>query len=100
MQKLPKSFQEYFWDTDIKKIDLKKHQKYIIARLLDRGDVKACRYVINNYSKQTIVETIKTSRDLSPRSANFWATLFNIDKKGVTRLQQLSAKTPSSAWPY
>ena|SRR3989344_4626200 len=100
MNKVPIQFKKYFWDTDIKNIDPKKHSKYIIARLLDKGDRRAIRYVINNFSKETIAKTIKTSRDLSPRSANFWATLFNIDKKGVARLQRVSTKTPAGAWLY
>ena len=97
---IPVNLKKYFWDTDIKNIKPKKHQKYIIARLLERGNKEAFRYVIRNFPKSTITQTIKTSREFSPRSASFWAAFFGINKKEVLRLQKASTRKPASLWPH
>ncbi|MBI4994134.1 hypothetical protein HZC21_00610 [Candidatus Peregrinibacteria bacterium] len=34
--------QSLFWDIDPKTIDLKKHKRYIIERILDFGNDKSC----------------------------------------------------------
>jgi len=40
-----------FWDTDISKIDPKKHKAYIIDRVLFRGTWEEFKIIINYYGK-------------------------------------------------
>lgn len=75
MASIPKSFRKYFWDININNIDLKKHQVYVIERLLEYGDVKAYRWLNKNFRKTTIAKIAARSRRLSPQTKNFWAAI-------------------------
>lgn len=72
MSKIPLRFKQYFWDTDIEKIDLKKHQKYVIERLLELGNPQAYRWLINNFQKDEINRVVAKSRQLSQKTRKFW----------------------------
>lgn len=48
-----------FWDTDIDKIDWKKHSKVIIKRVLERGNTKEINEIISFYGKEKISREIK-----------------------------------------
>ena len=75
MNTIPKVFQKYFWDTNPARIDFKKHQSYIIERLLEYGDTQAYRWLIKNFPKTQLKKFAKTSRQLSPKTKNFWQTI-------------------------
>lgn len=64
--------QALFWDTDPKKIDPKKHAKYIIERILDFGNDGEVRWLYNSYSKPFLRQTILKSRSLRPETKNLW----------------------------
>lgn len=77
-----KSIYEYFDKTlfwDYKNIRMDKHYKYIIARILDYGDWDDVRKVKKLFTKKQIIETIKTSRSISKRTANYWAMIYEIE---------------------
>jgi hypothetical protein len=40
---LPQSLYRYFWEVDPAQLDPGKHARYIINRLLDKGDLAAAR---------------------------------------------------------
>ena len=61
-----------FWDTDIKKIKIKKNAKYIIERILDFGNDQEVRWMNRRYSKSQIKKVVKTSRVLRPKTKNLW----------------------------
>ena len=95
MGKVPSELQKYFWDTEISRIDLEKHKRYVIERLLDHGDETAIDWLNKNYPQREIIETLKISRSLSKRSANFWAIIYNISKE---QIKSLNKQNP--IWPY
>jgi succinate dehydrogenase flavin-adding protein (antitoxin of CptAB toxin-antitoxin module) len=66
------SLKKYFWDTDFNKLDIEKNKKYILERILEMGDEKAVKWMLNNFSKGDLLKVVKTSRQLSPKSRNFW----------------------------
>ncbi len=86
--KLPSSFKKYFWDVDFKKLDFEKSRTFILKRVLDRGDDKALKWLLQRYTKEDIRELLLTSRDLSPKTANFWADFLKIDHKKIPCLQK------------
>ena len=73
---IPKGFRKYFWDTDIEKIDVCKHKKYIIERLLEMGNEQAVFWLKNNFSEKEISEVLKNNNNLSPISLNYWNLVF------------------------
>jgi len=76
MNQIPKSFKKYFWDVNIKNIDQKKNKDYIIERLLEFGDIKAYHWLKLNFPKNSISEIASKSRRLSPKTKNFWQTIY------------------------
>jgi len=61
-----------FWDTNISRLDLKENRRYIIERILEFGDEKAVSWLLSNYSRGDIRETLRVSRNISPKSRNYW----------------------------
>ncbi len=100
MQKLPGFLKQYFWDVDFKSIDSQKSAQYVIARLIDRGNDKAIRWLFENYPKDLIKEVVTTRRGFSLRTANFWALVLGINKRKVVCLQKPYLKTQQQLWPY
>lgn len=67
--------QTLFWDTDPKKIDVKKNAQYIIERVADLGNDKEARWVLNFYDKKLLKKIIDKSRCLRPRTKTLWTLL-------------------------
>lgn len=97
---LPPSLYRFFWDIDAATFNPAEHPQYVVNRLLDKGNLEAARWTLRSFSKDLIVETLKTQRDFSPRSAQFWATYLDVSPKEITCLQPSYLKTRRAHWPY
>ncbi len=64
--------EKYFWDADFKKINVRKHKRYVLERLLELGDEKAGKWLIKNFSKDDIISALKAGKNISPKSRKFW----------------------------
>jgi len=80
-----------FWDAD--EIDAGDHAAYIIARILDFGDMKDVRALRKIYSNEKIIEVIRTRRGLLPQTGKYWALKFKISLDGVACLKKYYQKT-------
>ena len=78
---MPEEFKKYFWDTEYEKLDKKKNMKYIISRLFCEGNWDCIKWLKNNYTKEEIIETAKTSRRLTPITANFLRNVYDLKKE-------------------
>ena len=67
--------QTLFWDTDPKKIDVKKNAQYIIERIADFGNDKEARWALDFYNKALLKKVITKSRCLNPRTKTLWTLL-------------------------
>lgn len=67
--------QTLFWDTDPKKIDVKKNAQYIIERIADFGNDKEARWALDFYNKALLKKVIAKSRCLRPRTKTLWTLL-------------------------
>ncbi len=67
--------QSLFWDVDPKKIDTKKHARYIIERILDFGNDDEVRWMNRKYNHMAIGKIVGTSRILRPETKNLWQIL-------------------------
>lgn len=97
---LPKQFEKYFWDVDFKKLDEKKRKQYVIARILEYGDLEAVRWLLKKYQNRTIEKTLMTSRSFSERTANFWANYFSLNRNNIICLKKSYLKRRKELWPY
>ena len=80
-----------FWDAD--KIDAWDHAGYIIARILDYGDMNDVKTLRKIYSDEKITEVIRTRRGLLPQTGKYWAVKLNISLDGVACLKKYYQKT-------
>jgi len=75
----PLAKKNLFWDTNIDNIDLLKHKRYIIERILKFGTLADYSWLNGLYSKDEIKEVIKRERsELDKKSLNFWFHIYNI----------------------
>ena len=70
------NLEKYFWDVNFKNLDVKAHKKYILERILEMGDEQAVKWMEKNFSKEDTLEVLKKSRQISPKSRNFWNLVF------------------------
>ncbi len=87
MKALPREFYKYFWDTKPEEIDIEKYDKYVIERILEWGRTADYRWLIAEYGRKRLIEILVKSRQLSIKSANFLATIWDIPKEEVLCLQ-------------
>lgn len=64
-----------FWDTDPKRIDVKKNAQYIIERVADFGNDKEAHWVLEHYSKTLLRKVISRSRCLRSDTKILWLLL-------------------------
>ena len=98
--KIPKSLHKYFWDVDVKKLDPQNKPYFVINRLLDKGDLKAARWVREKFSEEQIIFTIKNFRDFSLRSGSFWSLMYKIPLNQIICFQEPYLTIRRTLWPY
>ena len=81
MSDIPEHILKYLWDVDKKKLDKEKHANFIIEKILEYGDTKALRWIEKNYKKDQIVKVLNKSKRISPKTGNFYASYFKINRK-------------------
>jgi hypothetical protein len=72
MIKVEEPLKPFFWDIELEKIDIQQHKTYIIERILELGDGPAVQWLFSTYALPEIKESLKKSRNISPKSRNFW----------------------------
>lgn len=100
MKRLPVFLKKYFWDVDFGKLNFEKYPIYVSERILEYGNVKAIKWLFKNISKKELMKIIPKTRQLSARSANFWALFFDIPKQEILCLNKSYQKRQKSHWPY
>ena len=80
MRRIPRRFLPRFWDVAPSKVDLKKHARYVIARILELGGLDELLWLQRIYPVSVIMETCEASREISPRSKNFWRLWFEVSR--------------------
>ena len=78
---MPEELKKYFWDTEFEKLDIQKNKRYIISRLYCYGDLKALRWIRENYSDEDIEDVARNSRNLKPLVATYLRQQFNLKKE-------------------
>jgi hypothetical protein len=99
-KKLPSYLKKYFWDIDFAQLDYERHPRYVLERILELGDEKAVRWMVHNSPQTQIIEVLSESRNLSPKSANFWSLIFQVSPERIRCLQPQFRKTCKRIWPY
>lgn len=96
---LPRFLKKYFWDVDPDQIEIKKQAPDVIGRILEYGDQKAIDWVRKNFRKKEIADCLFRFRFVSPRSANFWAVIYNLPREKIPCLKKHYLKIQRRHWP-
>ena len=99
MRKLPNFLKKYFWEVDFEKIDFEGRKEYVLRRLLEYGDERGAAFLVSNFNRDEVAKLLSYAR-IDPKSANFWAIVFNIDKRKVLCLQKHYLEIRKQHWPY
>jgi len=77
----------YFQDVDPSSIDPVTHATFVIERLLELGDEAAIAWLRSTFTQEQVLDVLRTDRNLTPLSANFWAILYGIPANDVVALR-------------
>jgi len=97
---MPEFLKQYFWDIEFAKLDYKKHPKFVIERIMEFGDEKVIRWMMDTFSRAQIISALEKSRHLTPKSANFWAFIFEVNEEKIKCLSRSFRETRKQFWPY
>lgn len=100
MSALPRFLKKYFWDADFDRMNVTEHSRDIIGRILEYGDREALRWLRKEYSEEKITDVLFHFRFVSPKSANFWVVILNLQREKVLCLQKPYLATQRKHWPY
>lgn len=73
-----------FWDIDLDSLDPERNKRFIIERVLGRGDVDDVRWVRARYGDDALKETVLASKTLDKKSLSFWCSYFDFDTSSCT----------------
>lgn len=85
-----------FWDVNIKLADIKKYKKFIIKRILERGDLDDYLWALFKFGREDMAGCVLKTKNLNKKSLNFWCLIFKLDKKKCILNQ--SAKKQELFW--
>ena len=63
------------WDIDPRTLDAKRHQRFIITRVAEKGTLADVRWLKKKFGIPTIKKNVLTSRNTSVKTKNFWQLL-------------------------
>ena len=97
---LPKFLHKYFWDVEVENLDIKKNGFYIMERLMDKGSLKALKWLFKHYSKKDLKNVFMKSRNISKFSRAFWAGYLKIYPLKTLCSQKEFLPPQKTVWPY
>jgi len=86
MYKLPENLNTLFWDINVQNFYPADYPEYTISRILELGDEHAFAWLKANFSEKQIAGVIKSNKQLSKRSSNFWAIVYGIPVDEIASL--------------
>lgn len=75
---MPDRVKRLFWDADRSKLDPARHERYVIARVLDYGDAADVAWLFAAYGADRVRVAVEQSRSLLPKTANYWRHHFGL----------------------
>jgi hypothetical protein len=75
---IPEHVLKLFWDADKSKINVQRHTRYIICRVLDFGDSPEVAWLFGIYGQEAIKDVVASDTHLHPKTANYWRKRFGL----------------------
>jgi len=95
---LPEFLRPLFWEVDFDRLRVQGHERYVIERVLEYGDLPEVKWMLGHFARQEIVQTLRRSRGLSPKSANFWAFILGVPSEEIRCLSTSFRQRPGKIW--
>lgn len=70
-----------FWDVRPESLDLEKHAKQIIGRVIERGGLEGWQKLRHHYGDEKLRQVVTGLRSLEPRTINFLCLMLNLKKE-------------------
>ena len=88
MKSIPGNIKKYLWDVKTDTLDIKGHSCFVIERVLEYGDTDSLSWLLKTYEKEKILEVLKKSKKISPKTGNFYALYFCIPRNELLCIQK------------
>jgi hypothetical protein len=73
---IPESVSKLLWDVEPDSVDVRRHARFLIRRVLDFGDVASVNWLRRTYSDAQIQDAIAGGRGLAHKTFVFWDFYF------------------------
>ena len=83
---IPKELIPFFWEVDADSFDPHEYSGYTIGRILELGTEPAISWMKKTFTEEEIKKVIRENPGLSPKSATYWALLYDIPTEEVAAL--------------
>lgn len=100
MRNTPVFLKQYFWDIDFDNFDYKSYPAFTIERIFEYGNERAVAWMMKNFSRAQIISALQKTRQLTKKSANFWAFILGVKKEKVKCLNRSFQEIRKQFWPY
>ena len=88
---IPHHLRPFFWEVDADNLDPKEYGEYVIGRILELGTEEAVSWMKATFSEEEIKKAIRQDHRLSPKSATYWALIYEIPSEQVAALSHQPA---------
>jgi len=72
---------KYFWDIDFRALDPEKHKRFIIGRMLERGNWPEFKSILEYYGQEQVKNILLNLRYMDKKSLRFCSFYFRIPKE-------------------
>lgn len=81
-KKLPDYFKQILWSYDLDKLNLEKNKKTVIVNVINYGDLKHWRWILENYGKEVVRKVLAEIRasEMRPAARRLASIIFNVNR--------------------
>jgi len=89
-----------FWDVDFDGLEVERHANFLLARVLEFGDMPAVRWLLATYGEDDIHRFFRDvgHPELSARTIAFWRAYFRVEDEPWANLPGWRKRT-AALWP-
>jgi len=69
---LPDCVSKLLWDVRKESVDVERHARFIICRVLDWGDAESVRWLLATYGEDAIRKVVASKPPLHPKTIAYW----------------------------
>jgi Holliday junction resolvasome RuvABC ATP-dependent DNA helicase subunit len=73
---VPGSVRKLLWDVEPSSVDVQRHARFLIRRVLDFGDVASVNWLRRTYTDAEIQDVVARGRGLAHKTIVFWNLYF------------------------